>query len=46
MNYGDFIVGSTAQAAPYMQFLSTTDPAEGTMTHFVIRIDLTITYST
>jgi len=29
MNYGDFIVGSTEKADPYMQFLSVTDPAEG-----------------
>ena len=29
MNYGDFIVGSTNQTNPYMQFLSVTDPAQG-----------------
>ncbi|KAF8230075.1 acid protease [Tricholoma matsutake] len=28
MNYGDFIVGSTNKANPYIQFLSITDPAE------------------
>ncbi|KAJ7486168.1 aspartic peptidase domain-containing protein [Mycena galericulata] len=28
VNYGDFIAGSTSKAAPFMQFLSTTDPAQ------------------
>lgn len=35
MNYGDFIVGSTNKANPYIQFLSITDPAEGvSITHY------------
>jgi hypothetical protein len=40
MNYGDFIIGTTDRADPYVQFLSTTDPAEGiSIIHFVLALD-------
>lgn len=29
MDYGDFVLGTTEKDDPYIQFLSLTDPAEG-----------------
>ncbi|RDB14602.1 Pepsin A [Hypsizygus marmoreus] len=39
MDYGDFIVDSTQKDDPYIQFLSTTDPAEAHTDFVKIRLD-------
>lgn len=33
-DYGDFVAGSTERDDPYLQFLATTDPAEGLPIYF------------
>ena len=46
VNYGDFVDGNTSNtAAPYLQFLSTTDPASAHADFLSVRLNQTIAFT-